>query len=233
MKLSLLLSLTFIDPNSGVISFQTRCNNNLAIDYVEPHYFASSSLDQPGFVIWDRRATSRSVCSPLYIDAIDEEGFSWGAALNKKTAIQSEKGVSIKQLRFSRERGGALGVLSTAGELQVYQTRKEFFDPGSEDDVEGSPQLLELKKSYVLDYPHFDPNHKTRPEDRIVSFDWMNIGTAHLQARVLALRANGKFEVMELPAASAGQLSQFIPWKPPHRRKLCSMQFYHRVLTLI
>ena len=165
----------------------------------------------------------------MYLQAIDEDGVPWGAALNKPVAIQtSDNKVSIKQLRFSRERRGILGVLSTAGELQVYQTRREFVEPGSDDDKKDSPLLLQIRKSYTLSSPYFDDNKPTKYEDRIISFDWMNIASLSLPARVLALRANGKFEVVEMPAASAGDLNKFVPWKAPHESMLTCPRFLYK-----
>jgi hypothetical protein len=203
-----------------VITFQTRCNNNLAIDYADPNYFASSSLDQPGLVVWDRRVAGRSAASPMYLESIDQEEVPWGAVLKLDRAIYAEKNVYIRQLRYCRDQRGTLGVLSSAGQLQVFQTNKEYVEAGSQNDVRGSPQLLEVKKSYDLEYPYFDPDHKRKVEDRIVSFDWITLGTTGLPARVVALRANSAFEVMQMPVDTAGQLSKLIPWKPPHRRKL-------------
>jgi WD repeat-containing protein mio len=219
--------LIFPDPNSSVINFQTRCNNNIAIDYTDPNYFASSTLDQPGLVVWDRRASNRSAASSMYLESFDQEEIPWGAALKLDQAIEVEKNVYIKQLRYSRERRGALGVLSSAGQLQILQTKREYVEPGSSDDLRSSPALLEVKKSFDLEYPYFDPDHKRKYENRIVSFDWLNLGTSELQARVVALRANGDFEISQMPPDTAGQLSELIPWKPPHHRK-SFRQSYHR-----
>ncbi|CZR54450.1 uncharacterized protein PAC_04334 [Phialocephala subalpina] len=205
------------DPNSSVINFQTRCNNNIAIDYMDSNYFASSSLDQPGLVVWDRRVSSRSGASPMYLESFDQDEIPWGAVLKLDRAIDIEKDVFIKQLRYSREQRGVLGVLSTAGQLQILRTKKEFIEPGSPDEVPGSPELLEVRKSYDLEYPYFDPAHKRKHEHRIVSFDWLNLGTTDLSPRVVALRATGEFEILQMPATTANQLSQMIPWKPPHR----------------
>jgi hypothetical protein len=207
------------DPSSSVINFQTRCNNNIAIDYTDANYFASSTLDQPGLVVWDRRATNRSAASSMYLESFDQEEIPWGAALKLDRAVDVEKSVYIKQLRYSREERGALGVLSSAGQLQILQTKREYVEPGSSDDLGTSPELLEVKKSFDLEYPYFDPDHKRKYEHRIVSFDWLNLGMSELQSRVIALRANGDFEILQMPAETAGQLSQLIPWKPPHRRE--------------
>ncbi|KAE8451231.1 hypothetical protein EG329_004395 [Mollisiaceae sp. DMI_Dod_QoI] len=205
------------DPNSSVINFPTRCNNNIAIDYMDSNYFASSSLDQPGLVVWDRRVSNRASASPMYLESFDQEEIPWGAVLKLDRAIAADKDVFIKQLRYSREQRGALGVLSTAGQLQILQTKKEFIEPDSPDDVPGSPELLEIIKSSDLEYPYFDPDHKRKQEHRIVSFDWLNLGTTDLCPRVVALRATGDFEILQMPATTANQLLQLIPWKPPHR----------------
>ncbi|CZS93530.1 uncharacterized protein RCO7_10584 [Rhynchosporium graminicola] len=204
------------DPNSVVINFPTRCNNNIAIDHLDPNYFASSSLDQPGVIIWDRRAGGRSIASPMYLESFDQEEVPWGAVLRLDRAIEIDKNTYVKQLRYSREQRGALGVLSSAGQLQILQTKKEFIEPGSSNDVDGSPELLEIKKSYDLEYPYFEHNHRRKYEHRIVSFDWLNLGTSELQGRVIALRANGEFEIVQMPATTANQMSQLIPWKPPY-----------------
>ncbi|CAG8959145.1 hypothetical protein HYFRA_00013008 [Hymenoscyphus fraxineus] len=206
------------DPNSSVMQFQTRCNNNLAIDFADTNYFASSSLDQAGLVVWDKRASSRSTASPMYLEYIDQEpGVAWGSALTLDNVIQMEKGVHIKQLRYCREHRGMLGVLSSAGQLQVLKTNREYIEPDSIDDVKGSPELLEVKKSIDLEYASFDANHPRKTEDRIVSFDWLNLGTPDLDPRIVGLRANGSFEILQMPAASAGQLTQLIPWTAPRR----------------
>ncbi|KAF4627846.1 hypothetical protein G7Y89_g10305 [Cudoniella acicularis] len=205
------------DPNSAVVTFQTRCCNNLTIDFSDPNYFASSSLDQPGLLVWDRRASGRSTASPMYLESVDQDEIPWGAALKLNHAIDGHKNLYIKQLRYSREHRGTLGVLSSTGQLQIYRTNREFVEPDSVDDVRGSPELLEVKKSYDLEYPYSDPDHKRKFEDRIISFDWLNLGTTDLEPRVVGLRSNGTFEILQMPSATASHLSQVIPWQPPHR----------------
>jgi hypothetical protein len=171
-------------------------------------------------VIWDKRASSQSSASRMYNESFTQEEVPWGGVLRLKRVIEgTEKEVNIKQLRYSREERGALGVLSTAGQLRILQTNKEFVEPGSADDVNGSPEMLEIRKSYELEYPYSDPTHLKKQDQRIISFDWLNLGTSQLQSRVVALRANGDFEILQMPADTASQLSQLMPWQPPHRRK--------------
>ncbi|CAD6442718.1 7621c237-80b6-46d4-b0cd-f253746b7def [Sclerotinia trifoliorum] len=205
------------DPSGGVITFQTKCNNNLTIDYSDPNYFASSSLDQPGVMVWDRRVSTRATASPMYLDAFDNDGYAWGAALQLKKVISTDKqGSYIKSLRYCREQRGTLGVLSNTGQLQILKTNKEYYDPGSEDDVKGSPELLQVSRSSDLEYPYFDTDRGRKQEDRIVSFDWLTLGTTDLQPRVVALRASGSLEIMQTPPTSTDQMMEFMPWQQPH-----------------
>jgi hypothetical protein len=115
-----------------------------------------------------------------------------------------------------------LGVLSGAGQLQVFKTSKEYVEPGSLNDNFESPELLEVRKSYDLQWPFNKQDHEQKYDDRIVSFDWINMGTSDVPGRVVALRAHGSFEIIGMPAPTAGLLANVIPWKPPQRRKLKS-----------
>jgi len=153
----------------------------------------------------------------MYVDSVDREEVPWGAVLKLDRAIDADKNTYIRQLRYSRDQRGTLAVLSSAGQLQVLQTKKEYME--TLHDSNGSPELLEVKKSYELEHSHFDPDHRSRFEDRLVSFDWLTLGTFDLPGRIVGLRANGSFEILGMPAPTSGLLSKLIPWKPPHARK--------------
>lgn len=207
------LFLTKVDPNFTAISFHTRCNNNIAIDYLDTNYFASSTLDLPGLTIFDKRAAGdRSTASPRYIEAFEEERLSWGAVLRLDRVIEGDKSVSVKQLRFSREHSGALGVLSTSGQLQILQTKKEYVDPKFEENPPGSPELLEIRKSYELERPRPGSNSKRKAEQRILSFDWLYMRTRDLEPRIIGLQANGDFKIFQTPSTASAHLLQIIPW---------------------
>ncbi|KAG9244870.1 hypothetical protein BJ878DRAFT_504147 [Calycina marina] len=204
------------DPSSVVIEFKTKCNNNIAIDYADTNYFASSSLEYPGVIIWDRRAGSRAGASPMYVESFEAEEVPWGAALKLDRAIDTARTAQIRQLRYCRDQRGTLGVLSNSGQLQVFNTGREFVEPGSLNDVGASPELLEVKKSHDLKWPYDKEDHEQRYEDRIVSFDWVNMRTSKVPGRVVALKANGSFDILGMPAPTAGLLGKVIPWRPPH-----------------
>ncbi|KAG7147023.1 putative WD repeat-containing protein C12G12.01c like [Verticillium longisporum] len=206
------------DPSTAQLQFSTRCNNNLAID-PDPNYFASSALDQPGVLVWDRRATSRAVASPAYLSAVDEEEVSWGAALSLQNAVETDepslgdsKHSLVRSLRYCRDHRGLLGVLTRTGQLKVLQTNREH--TSAEMELAGSPELMQVKKSYEMDVNFSDSNSKN---DRIVSFDWVTLGSNPLQPRVLALRANGAMEILEQPSHASDHLYKLSSWKSPHR----------------
>ncbi|KAF6842454.1 WD repeat domain-containing protein [Colletotrichum musicola] len=207
------------DPGS-VVTFQTKCNNNLAIDYADQNYFASSALDQPGIMIWDRRATSRPVASPSYLGAVDEDDLPWGGALRLDRVVDSDDDLSlseskhsiVRSLRYCRDQRGLLAVLSRSGQLKVLKMNKEL----THRDValEGSPELLEVHKSHDMDIQYGD---SARKNDRIVSFDWVTLDSGVLQPRLVVLRANGTFEILEQPSFTSDYLYKLTPWQPPHR----------------
>ncbi|OAA58564.1 WD40 repeat-like-containing domain protein [Niveomyces insectorum RCEF 264] len=208
------------DPGAHALSFQTRCNNNLAIDYADPNYFASSALDHTGIMVWDRRTNGRSMASPLYLDAVDVDGLPWGGALRLDRAVssESEQGINeskasvIRSLRYCRDHRGMLGVLSGTGQLKIYETKHEHCPP--EMMAQQSPELLEVRRSNEMDNQYSDPHHKS---ERIVSFDWVTIGTPALRPRVLVLRANGSYDILEKPSFTTTYPFKLIPWTAPYR----------------
>ncbi|KAK6863992.1 hypothetical protein PG995_000520 [Apiospora arundinis] len=206
------------DPTGAVITYPTKMNNNLSIDYKDPNYFASTALDQPSVVIWDRRATSRPSSSPSYLEAVDSDDLPWGAALKLDQAIDFEpeqfadKHSLIRSLRFCRDQRGLLGVLSRTGQLKVLDLHREFTTPDME--YEGSPELLHVRRSYELDLGY--SSHDKR-NDRIVSFDWVTVDSPALTPRAIVLRANGAFDILEKPSHTTDHVYDMVPWQAPHR----------------
>jgi hypothetical protein len=206
--------------NNTVMTFQTKCCNNLAIDYADPNYFASSVLDQPGIMVWDRRAGPKTTTSPAYQDALDRDQVPWGGALRlnrsmdmeEDPAMMDSKNSFIRSLRFCRDRAGMLAVLSRTGQLKILSTKHELIDPdmASRD----SPELLEVIKSHDMDPLYAE---STRKNDKIVSFDWVTLSSPVLRPRLLILRANGAFEILEKPAFTSDYVYKLVPWQAPHR----------------
>ncbi|PKS06810.1 hypothetical protein jhhlp_006885 [Lomentospora prolificans] len=207
------------DPSS-VVNFQTRCNNNLCIDYADQNYFTSSALDHPGVMIWDRRATARPVASRSYLDAIEEDDLPWGSALQLNQVIEMEAQPSmsdskhsfIRSLRYCRDQRGLLAVLTRTGQLKVLKTNKELATQDPE--FANSPELLSVYKSHDMDVLN---SSSTRKSDRIVSCDWITTGSPVLRPRLLVLRANGSFGILEQPSYTSDYVYKLTPWQAPHR----------------
>ncbi|OAA74144.1 WD40 repeat-like-containing domain protein [Cordyceps fumosorosea ARSEF 2679] len=207
------------DPNPAV-TFHTRCNNNIAIDYADQNYFASSSLDHPGVMIWDRRASNRPLASTSYVQTVEEDDMPWGAALRLDHAIETDHDPSavderhsmIRSLRYCRNQRGLLAILSRTGELRVLDTKKD--SPSPSITTEQGPELLHVERSHELDQSF---RYNSRKNDRIVSFDWVTLGSPDLNPRLLVLRTSGKFDILEKPSASTQHAYKLIPWQSPHR----------------
>ncbi|KAF5019366.1 hypothetical protein F66182_8634 [Fusarium sp. NRRL 66182] len=204
------------DPGS-IVTFQTKCNNNLTIDYADQNYFASSALDHPGVMIWDRRATSRPVASHSYVQAIEQDEIPWGGALRLDRVIETDsdpfladgKYSLVRSLRYCRDHRGLLAVLSRTGQLKVLNTNKETPSSNS-----SSPELLEVQKSYEMDVSYVETSRKN---NRIVAFDWVTLSSPVLRPRLLVLRANGNFEILEQPSQTSDHVYKLVPWQAPHR----------------
>jgi len=169
-------------------------------------------------MVWDRRAMSRHNVNPSYTDALEQDGLPWGGALRLDRAVRMEtdsgdsKNSTIRALRFCRDHAGMLAALSRTGQLRVLSTRHEHVDEDVR--VDGSPELLEVRRSYEMDPRYAEPNRKN---DKIVSFDWITMSSPVLQPRVLVLRASGAFDVLQKPSYTSEYPFKLVPWQPPHR----------------
>lgn len=161
---------------------------------------------------------SRHNVNPSYTDALEQDGLPWGGALRLDRAVRMEtdsgdsKNSTIRALRFCRDHAGMLAALSRTGQLRVLSTRHEHVDEDVR--VDGSPELLEVRRSYEMDPRYAEPNRKN---DKIVSFDWITMSSPVLQPRVLVLRASGAFDVLQKPSYTSEYPFKLIPWQPPHR----------------
>lgn len=171
-------------------------------------------------MIWDRRATSRPVASHSYTQAVDEDDLPWGGSLRLDRVIETdddpslaeEKHSMIRSLRYCRDHRGLLAVLSRTGQLKVLETNKEV--PSSDIASQDGPELLQVQKSHEMDVSYRETSRKN---DRIVSFDWVTLGSPALRPRLFVLRANGSFEILEQPSRTADHIFKLVPWQAPHR----------------
>lgn len=171
-------------------------------------------------MIWDRRATSRPLASHVYRQAVEEDDLPWGGALRLGQVIETSSDPSfaqgkhslIRSLRYCRDHRGLLAVLSPTGQLKVLETNREL-----QSSVAGpshGPELLQVQRSHEMDVSY---RTATKRNYRIVSFDWITLGSPTLRPRLLVLRANGSFAVLEQPSRTSGHAFNFVPWQTPHR----------------
>lgn len=220
------------EGNEAVVTFQTKNNNNLAIDYADQNYFASSALDSPGVMVWDRRALSRNVASQSYLDAVDADDMPFGGALKLDRAVdiesdpqaRTDRNSFIRKLAYCRDHRGMLAVLSRLGQLKVFSTQPSEYLPT--DAASDSPQLLQVRKSNEMDNFYSEVDRKN---DRIVSFDWLTMPSAALRPRLLVLRASGSFEILEVPAFTRTYPYKLTPWQAPYRG-LAEGSSYHSIM---
>jgi hypothetical protein len=156
----------------------------------------------------------------MYADAVDKGDVPAGGALRLNRAMDMEtdpmsmdsKDSFIRSIRFSRNQPGMLAVLSRTGQLKVMSTKREH--PETITDFSDSPQLLEVSKSHELDPRYSD---QSRKNDKIVSFDWITLTSCVPRPRVMVLRANGAFDVLEKPSFTSEYMYKVVPWQAPYR----------------
>jgi hypothetical protein len=202
------------------VTFNTRNNNNLAIDYADPNYFASSNLDNAMVTVWDKRAGSRQVASnfsSLYQQNLDSGYLPFGCVLKALDTIDDTKGASIRSLRYCRDRRGLLGILSSAGQLEVLRTELERM----EDDqiVAGSPEMLYIQRSFTLAFPIHDELFPHSQSEMIASFDWMSLNSDTLQPRVITRRYDAELELKLLPTGAKGAMFDLLNISSNHQSK--------------
>lgn len=171
-------------------------------------------------MVWDRRATSRQVASKTYNDTIDSGDVPWGCALKLNRVIDPQYETNIRSLRYCRDRRGILAVLSSAGELQLICTDKEYVDHTAENGVVASPELLEVRRSHDLEYPYFNENFGYSHDDRIVSFDWVPLGSPFYQPRVITRRSNHKVGIVLKPSLSQNLALDLLDFSSRAKRML-------------
>ena len=171
-------------------------------------------------MIWDRRATSRPVASHTYLQAVEEDELPWGGALRLDKVIETDSDPSltdgkhslIRSLRYCRDHRGLLALLSRTGQLRVLETKRER--PSASAALSESPELLQVRKSHEMDAFYSEASRKN---SRIVSFDWVTLGSPVMRPRLLVLRANGSFDILEQPSQTSDHVFKLTPWQSPHR----------------
>lgn len=171
-------------------------------------------------MVWDRRANLRHLASPTYLQAFEDGDIPWGGALRLDKVIETDsdpfltegKHSLIRSLRYCRDRRGLLAALSPTGQLKVMETKREIVPAGIAS--QGGAELLEVQRSHEMDVAY---REKPRRNNRIVSFDWVTLSSAAVRPRLLVLRANGAFDILEQPSRMSDHVYKLVPWRSPHR----------------
>jgi WD repeat-containing protein mio len=202
------------------LQFATRCVHNLAIDWLDENYFASCyPMNDPSICVWDRRMITR-VNTP-HMSFPHNDGRQPELSLELKHTIQGPE--TIWSLRFSKAQRGCLGVLSSTGNLKVYNLSKDFSESYRSDHngvqeqswETNSPQEIHLDRTQDIAKKHSNPSTTHEEPSRIVSFDFMTSTTKSEQPRILILDEYGQVKLISpspLPTpttlSSAGNLSK-------------------------
>jgi WD repeat-containing protein mio len=195
-------------PGSASIQFATRCVNNVAIDSMDENYFASCYPTNGATIcIWDHRAGSRPpVTQTGFFSVSSGESNLLRASLELKSAAEATG--SIWSLRFSNTRRGCLGMLTSAGHFKTYDIGKEFQLQDSSSGLDGKrekdqayngPEDLYVNGIQNLQHAYGHPKEGRPEAERIVSFDFMNLGGTWNEPKALTLTGVGCINELSIP----------------------------------
>ncbi|KAG9728962.1 WD40 repeat-like protein, partial [Aureobasidium melanogenum] len=167
----------------------TKLVNNIAIDPLDENYFASGgSTGDPSVTVWDKRYLSRSN-SATGPDAINN-----GAVLDLRPATDNNQTTSVWSIRYSGQKRGRFCVLSSTGEVKLYDTAQHKVHsklrPASVNYYGGNPWTHPhyVARTHSLREPESSPR-KDRTSNRVIAFDWISTDDRGSQA-ILALHPN-------------------------------------------
>src|SRR5690349_14760855 len=104
------------------MQFATRQVHNLAIDPRDENYFISAGpAGEPVVSVWDRRMAARA--SP---STPSSETGPLGPVLEMRPAVENSNNANIWALRFSGTKRGCFAVLSSTGEVKVFETSQHY-----------------------------------------------------------------------------------------------------------
>jgi len=189
-------------PGNPVIQFPTRCVQNLAVDLKDENYFASAVSGKDSTVcVWDRRSSPRFSAATLSSGHNSAEQ----AALELKNPISNNgtNASNIWSVRFSKTKRGCLGILSSSGQVKLYELTKEFTHPmelesNIRSDISQAPEQLYTTISHDVQYPYYSRYHGYDTSTRVVSFDFVTLGDSFHRHLIVGLRGKDDVRIFEL-----------------------------------
>ncbi|KEQ75424.1 WD40 repeat-like protein [Aureobasidium namibiae CBS 147.97] len=179
----------------------TKLVNNIAIDPLDENYFASGgSTGDPSVTVWDKRYLSRSN------NATAADATNNGAVLDLRPATDNSQTTSVWSIRYSGQKRGRFCVLSSAGEVKLYDTAQHKVHSklrsASVNYYGGNPWTHPhyVSRTHSLREPETG-TRKDRTSNRVVAFDWISMDDQGRQA-ILALHPNRYVDLIYTPSPS-------------------------------
>jgi WD40 repeat protein len=179
---------------SSTLQFPTRLVHNLAVDPLDDNYFISSGPEKDATVgVWDRRALkSASASVPV------QDTGSAGPVMEIRAAIDVSHSCSINSLRFSGVKRGCFSVLSSSGEVRVFELAQNSVRPSLGNpppNPNGGTLWLSptyTRRTHSLSSPIWSPQHPRDDQLRIIACDFITTPGIVSDTSLLSLTQNGQ-----------------------------------------
>lgn len=169
---------------------------------MDENYFASGgSTGDPSVTVWDRRWLTRTTGSNSSMDSASNS-----AVLELRPAIDNSQTTSVWSIRYSGLKRGRFCLLSSAGEVKLYDTAHHKMQSKSRPapanfyggNPWGSPHYV--ARTHNLRYPEND-TQRGQGSARVIAFDWFSSSPADGQG-MLALQPDRSVSVLYAPHPS-------------------------------
>ncbi|KAK0259147.1 hypothetical protein LTS09_005971 [Friedmanniomyces endolithicus] len=188
---------------SASLQASTRHVNNVSIDPLDEHYFASvGSTADPSFTVWDKRWMTSSAFG----------GSNSGSVLSVSLAGETTHPTTIRNVRWSGNQRGRLALGTSRGEVRAMDIKEAACSvPRDSEYLPVNPYggALWQNTRYMAQMRNVRPSSCKGKEDKaesvpISSFDWISslaVDKTGLQ-RMIVLHPNHEVNVIGVPRAN-------------------------------
>ncbi|KAK0284829.1 hypothetical protein LTR35_005743 [Friedmanniomyces endolithicus] len=188
---------------SASLQASTRHVNNVSIDPLDEHYFASvGSTADPSFTVWDKRWMTSSAFG----------GSNSGSVLSVSLAGETTHPTTIRNVRWSGNQRGRLALGTSRGEVRAMDIKEAACSvPRDSEYLPVNPYggALWQNTRYMAQMRNVRPSSCKGKEDKaesvpISSFDWISslaVDRTDLQ-RMIVLHPNHEVNVIGVPSAN-------------------------------
>lgn len=193
------------------LQFQSLSVHNIAIDPVDENYFACAAPAQTQIQVWDCRSglPYSSGVGPTTLSGADH-GVHQGPVLTYTDSFgppATSDQASIWSLRWCKGKRGFLGALASSGQFNVFETNN--YHSSSQELPNGpitssfserndSTTRVFTKRIHTLERDSAAGPRSSRPTERIVSFDFMNLAGSKGTPCAIVLRSDKSVDICEL-----------------------------------